>query len=195
MRHIFRHPNKDQIGWNVVKSGKSEDREENAKNVLSTLSDNDNFVSSVPLKPKSTSLPIPSYLVHPPPPPRNLQSNRPINANALEATKRSKVPPDMNHADSVSEEQTPSSTSHLGIQETTSPKGAGNRNDIQQLQSPVQINEITSSDDEKTPPPLPRRPPGGHGALNKRKVLGLKLADQRGNNFVKTGIYMIFEFS
>ena len=194
MRHIFRHPNKDQIGWNVVKSGKSEDREENTKNAQNLLTEKDDFVSSVALKANSTSLPIPSYLVHPPPPPRNLQNNRPINTNALEATKRSKVTPDMNHTRSVSEEQTPSSTSHLGIQENTSPKGASNRNGIPQLQSPVQINEITSSDDEKTPPPLPRRPPGGHGALNKRKILGLRLADQQGNNFVKTGIYMILEF-
>ena len=184
----------DQIGWNVTKSGKLEDREENAKNASNTLTEKGDFVSSAPLKAKSTSLPIPSYLVHPPPPPRNLQSNRQINANTLEDTIASKVVPDRNHTESVSEEQTPSSTSHLDVQETTSPKGASNRNGIRQLQSPVQINEITSSDDEKTPPPLPRRPPGGHGALNKRKVLGLRLADQRGNNIVRTGIYLILEF-
>ena len=54
----------DQIGWNVVKSGKLEDREENAKNASNTLTEKGDFVSSAPLKAKSTSLPIPSYFTN-----------------------------------------------------------------------------------------------------------------------------------
>ena len=90
----------------------------------------------------------------------------------------------------LTEEQIPSSTSHLDIQQN---RDAKNENNIPQLKSPVQINEITSSDDEKTPPPLPRRPPGGHGALSKRKLLCQKLADQRSNaDSVKTGNFTVF---
>ena len=43
LHHFFRHPNKDQTGWNVVKSGKSEDREENTKNAENLLIEKDDL--------------------------------------------------------------------------------------------------------------------------------------------------------
>ena len=95
----------------------------------------------------------------------------------------------MKNVTTEAEEQTPSSSSNNVAHQTCS-KNIQIQNDP--VSSPVQSNEITSSEDEKTPPPLPQRPPGGYGALNKRKSLCRELANlQKNACTIKSGILIM----
>ena len=172
------HPNKDH---NVVDSENLKENGENATSTSLTSTEKNNSVNAMPSKTKNTSIPVPSYLVHPPPPPRNLPSNRPNSSSALESKTCPKISSASKNVDQESEEQTPSSTSHLDIRETLGTRNVRGQNSIPQLSSPVQINQITSSDDEKTPPPLPRRPPGGHGRMNRQKISSQGPTDLQNN--------------
>ena len=76
--------------------------------------------------------------------------------------------------------ETPSSTSNEGTHISSSTK-KNMQHKNPQVSSPLQINEVTSSADESTPPPLPQRPPGGHGAINKKRGLCRELQDLQNN--------------
>ena len=176
------HPNKDH---NVVDSENLEEKGENTISTSLTPTEKNNAVNAIPSKTKNTSIPVPSYLVHPPPPPRNLPSNRPNSSSALESKTGPKISSVSKNVGQESEEQTPSSTSQLDIRETLGTKNVRGQNSIPQLLSPVQINQISSSDDEKTPPPLPSRPPGGHGRMNRQKISSQGLTELQNNNTCK----------
>ena len=156
-----------------------DDKGENARTFPCTSSKANNLVNTRPNNVQRTSPPVPSYLLHPPPPPWNPQSNKLVNSSGHASNKCPNISSELKNLETEVEEQTPSSTSNNGTHPSSGTKNIRGQNN--HVSSPVQINKITSSDDEKTPPPLPRRPPGGHGALNKRKSLGRELANLQNN--------------
>ena len=132
-------------------------------------------VKTLPSKMKVIHPRVPSYLVHPPPPPRRIRLD---NSTAKSSTV--KCNKDTLAEGYLAEEEAPSSSSNLGAEISSTTE-----TDVQhiepQVASPLQINEVTSSDDESTPPPLPQRPPGGHGAVHKKRVLCRELQDLQNN--------------
>ena len=172
---LFRFPNskenKDQRGWNVVESGSLDKNKLSSEDISSAARVVHDSVKNMPSQIKIVQPRVPSYLVHPPPPPRKTKpTNSMGNSSMLKCIK-----------DTATEvEETPSSTSNAGAQISTSTeKNRQHKNP--QVSSPLQINEVTSSDDESTPPPLPQRPPGGHGAINKKRSLCRELQDLQNN--------------
>ena len=180
---VFRFPNskrdEDQLGHNIVIT------EGTNKNAIKTGELNNaarivhDSIKTVPSKIRVAPPNIPSYLVHPPPPPRDAIRN--TSTNQTVASERYKKSTNSKENVSEFEEQTPSSTSNLDTQACLSQKGPKLQPSRNEISSPLQINQVTSSDDESTPPPLPQRPPGGHGALNKRRSLCRELADLQNN--------------
>ena len=125
---------------------------------------------------------FPTYLVHPPPPPRSAQISTSSNANTVspQSIKGPIHPP--KNTDNEVEEQTPSSTPNgESVKVCSGTKEIIAQHNVHSVHSPLQINVVTSSDDEKTPPPVPQRPPGGHGTTKKRQSLCRELADLQNN--------------
>ena len=133
---------------------------------------------TVPLKLRAQSPPkIPSYLVYPLPPPRNQPAKPSSNVNhePSKSTEQQEVP-------SSSTPTASNENSKAKVSSTSSFKGNAASAMPPQITSPLQINEVTSSYGEETPPPIPQRPPGGHGtAANKRRSLCRELADLQNN--------------
>ena len=132
---------------------------------------------TVPQKLRAQSPPkVPSYLLYPLPPPRN-QPAKPSSNISNEPAK------------SVEQQELPSSSTLTAGNESSNAKVSSTsslKDNVASamplpIASPLQINEVTSSDGE-TPPPIPQRPPGGHGtAANKRRSLCRELADLQNN--------------
>jgi hypothetical protein len=171
----FRFPNSkenhEQVGWNVVESGILDKSKLNSKDLPSGARVVHDSVKTVPSKMKIVQPRVPSYLVHPPPP---LRKTKPINS--IDKSSMLKFIKDT--ASDV--EETPSSTSNVGAHISSCTETNGQHKHLQ-VSSPLQINQVTSSDDESTPPPLPQRPPGGHGAIHKKRGLCRELQDLQNN--------------
>lgn len=172
---LFRFPNskenKDQLGWNVVGSGDLDKNGFNSEDLSCAARVVHDSVKTVPSKMQGIHPRVPSYLVHPPPPPRKtkpIDSN--VNSSMVKCTK--------DNAPNI--EEATSSTSSASAQISSSTE-TDVQNTEPQISSPLQINEVTSSDDESTPPPLPQRPRGGHGAVHKKRGLCRELKDLQNN--------------
>ena len=170
---LFRFPNykenRDQLGWNVVESGNLDKNNLDSDDLTSAARIVHDSVKTVPSKiihPR-----VPSYLVHPPPLPRKTKETGSLGISSI-------AKGIIDTATDV--EETPSSTSNAGVPISSRTETNRQQKNLQPS-TPLQINEVTSSDDESTPPPLPQRPPGGHGAIHKKRGLCRELKHLQNN--------------
>ena len=183
---FFRFPNskrdEEQEGKNLVDVGGVQSGMANSTTNSAATRIVHDSIQNVPLKMRVSPQRVSSYLIQPAHPSKTSQVSTSATINVIPTKPHSKGPNFyLKEADAKVEQISSSTFKNKCAQMHSCIEESGIRHIVPPISSPLQINEVTSSDDEKTPPPVPQRPPGGYGAANKRRSLCRELADLQVN--------------